>query len=61
MTITPSILHERHRRLCQVEDEFVVTLVCAPDGMPLNSTMVAALEWVQERRSFFGAQLEGCR
>jgi hypothetical protein len=55
------MLHDRHRRLCQVEDEFVVTLVCTPDGKPLNGAMVVALEWVQERRSLFGAQLEGCR
>ena len=61
MTITPSILRERHRRLCQIEDEFVVALVCTPDGKPLNSAMVAALEWVQDRRSCVEAQLEGCR
>jgi hypothetical protein len=55
------MLHDRHLRLCQIEDEFVVTLVCAPDGKPLNSATVAALEWVQDRRCFFEAQLEGYR
>lgn len=61
MTITPSILRELYRWLCQIEDEFVVRLVCTPDGKPLNGAMVAALEWVQDRRIFIEAQLEGCR
>jgi hypothetical protein len=61
MTITTSVLRELHRWLCQIEDEFVVALVCTPDGKPLNGAMVAALEWVQVRRIFIEAQLEGCR
>lgn len=55
------ILRDRCRRLRQIEDEPVVTLVCTPDGKPLNGAMVAALEWVQDRRCFFEAQLEGYR
>jgi hypothetical protein len=52
--VPPSVVHQlreadRHRLLCQIEDDIVVTLVCTPDGEPLNSAMVAALEWVQER------------
>jgi hypothetical protein len=61
MTITPSIPRDRYRRLCQIEYEFVVTLVCTPDGKPLNGAMAVALDWVQERRSFRGERLEGCR
>jgi hypothetical protein len=64
--VRPIVVHQLReadyrRRLCQIEDELVVALVCTPDGKPLNDAMVAALEWVQERRSFLEAQLEGCR
>jgi hypothetical protein len=52
---------DRCRRFCQLEDELVATLVCTPDGKPLNAAMVAALEWVEDRRRFLESQLEGCR
>jgi hypothetical protein len=52
---------DRHHRFCQLEDELVATLVCTPDGKPLNGAMVVALDWVQDRRSCSEAQLEGYR
>jgi hypothetical protein len=61
MTITRSILRELYLLLCQIEEEFVVRLVCTPDGKPLNGAMVAALEWVQDSRSWVEAQLEESR
>ena len=50
-TVLADMLHDRHRRLCQIEDELVVALVCTPDGKPLNRVMVADLEWVQDSAS----------
>lgn len=59
--VLADMLHERHGRLCQIEDEFVVSLVCTPDDKSLNCAMEVALEWVQERQRVIETLLEGCR